>query len=199
MLKKFKVTNGWFRKFLERQPTLSLRKGDATANIACRYITKYLVGIISSSTPNRPKQSSTKCVTGARVLTSAQCMAILQELEEKKKKEQEKERKIGKESRKRKRRKHLPKKKAEERKPKEEAAKKKADDKTKKAAAERETRSNKRQKNTVSCPASKECKTSLENYQSTSGSTTAVISSASVTTKGRKISKSKLYMLSQFC
>ena len=75
VLKKFKVTNGWFRRFLERQPTLSLRKGDATANVACRYITKYLVGIISSSTPNRPKQSSTKCVTGARVLTSAQCMA----------------------------------------------------------------------------------------------------------------------------
>ena len=32
MLKKKKVTDGWFRRFKERQPQLSLRKGDATAN-----------------------------------------------------------------------------------------------------------------------------------------------------------------------
>ena len=28
-----KVTDGWFRRFMERQPKLSLRKGDATANV----------------------------------------------------------------------------------------------------------------------------------------------------------------------
>jgi len=33
VLKKLKVTDGWFKRFLERQPTLSLRKGDATANV----------------------------------------------------------------------------------------------------------------------------------------------------------------------
>ena len=33
MLKKSKVTDGWFRRFLERQPSLSLRKGDGTAQM----------------------------------------------------------------------------------------------------------------------------------------------------------------------
>ena len=31
ILKKEKISDGWLRRFLERQPTLSLRKGDSTA------------------------------------------------------------------------------------------------------------------------------------------------------------------------
>lgn len=33
VLKKDKVTDGWYRRFAERQPKLSLRKGDATAHV----------------------------------------------------------------------------------------------------------------------------------------------------------------------
>ena len=32
-LRNNKLTDGWFRCFMERQPTLALRKGDATANV----------------------------------------------------------------------------------------------------------------------------------------------------------------------
>ena len=35
-----KITDGWFRRFLERRPNLSLRRGDATANVACKPLTK---------------------------------------------------------------------------------------------------------------------------------------------------------------
>ena len=40
MLKKEKVTDGWFRRFKERQPQLSLRKGDATANVRMNCLNK---------------------------------------------------------------------------------------------------------------------------------------------------------------
>jgi len=40
VLKKSKVTDGWFKRFLERQPTLSLRKGDATANVRMDCLSK---------------------------------------------------------------------------------------------------------------------------------------------------------------
>ena len=33
MLKMSKVTDGWFRRTLEKWPTLSFRRGDATANV----------------------------------------------------------------------------------------------------------------------------------------------------------------------
>ena len=33
VLKKQKVSDGWFRRFKERQPQLSLQRGDATANV----------------------------------------------------------------------------------------------------------------------------------------------------------------------
>ena len=33
VLKKSRISDGWFRKFMERQPQLSLRKGDATAKV----------------------------------------------------------------------------------------------------------------------------------------------------------------------
>ena len=40
VLKKKKVTDGWFRQFKERQPQLSLRKGDATANVRMNCLNK---------------------------------------------------------------------------------------------------------------------------------------------------------------
>ena len=33
MLRGSRVTSGWFRRFMERHPDLSLRKGDVTANV----------------------------------------------------------------------------------------------------------------------------------------------------------------------
>ena len=33
VLRDEKISNGWFRRFLERRPNLSLRRGDATANV----------------------------------------------------------------------------------------------------------------------------------------------------------------------
>ena len=33
VLRGTKITDGWFRRFLERRPNLSLRRGDATANV----------------------------------------------------------------------------------------------------------------------------------------------------------------------
>ena len=40
MLKKQKVSDGWFRRFKERQPQLSLRRGDATANVRMNCLNK---------------------------------------------------------------------------------------------------------------------------------------------------------------
>ena len=33
VLKKRKISDGWYRRFMERRPELSLRRGDATANV----------------------------------------------------------------------------------------------------------------------------------------------------------------------
>ena len=33
LLRKGRVTDGWWQRFLERQPNLSLRRGDATAHV----------------------------------------------------------------------------------------------------------------------------------------------------------------------
>lgn len=33
MLKNRKISDGWYRRFIEREPDLSLRRGDATANV----------------------------------------------------------------------------------------------------------------------------------------------------------------------
>lgn len=43
VLKKEKVTDGWFRRFKERQPQLSLRRGDATANVRMNCLNKETV------------------------------------------------------------------------------------------------------------------------------------------------------------
>ncbi len=32
-LKKSRISDGWFRRFMDRQPHLRLRKGDVTANV----------------------------------------------------------------------------------------------------------------------------------------------------------------------
>ena len=39
-LRKQKISDGWFRRFMERQPYLRLRKGDATANVRMDYVNK---------------------------------------------------------------------------------------------------------------------------------------------------------------
>ena len=33
ILKRSRISDGWFRRFLQRQPNLRLRKGDATASV----------------------------------------------------------------------------------------------------------------------------------------------------------------------
>ena len=38
VLKGKKISDGWFRRFMERQPYLRLRKGDATANVRMDYV-----------------------------------------------------------------------------------------------------------------------------------------------------------------
>ena len=105
-------------------------------------------------------------------------------IREESKDEEEREEVRGKESR-RQRRKQLPKRRL--RKEKLKKRQQRSENEKARKAAEREIRSS---KNTVSCLASKKCKTSLESCQSALGSTTAVTSSAaaSVTTKGRKFS-----------
>ena len=97
----------------------------------------------------------------------------------------EKEKGRSKREREQKRRKQLPKRRL--RKEKLKKRQQRSENEKARKAAEREIRSS---KNTVSCLASKKCKTSLESCQSALGSTTAVTSSAaaSVTTKGRKFS-----------
>jgi len=67
-------------------PAVTPRQSSSEGDL--RYISKYLVQIVPSATPNRPKQSA-KRISGASVLTSAKCAALLQEQEEKKKKEEE--------------------------------------------------------------------------------------------------------------
>jgi len=62
-----------------------------------KYISKYLVQYI----PVKPKRpSSSSCVTGTRILTSEECVQIIFECEEKKRKEKE-ARRVAREQRKR--------------------------------------------------------------------------------------------------
>ena len=53
-----------------------------------RYISKYLVQVISNATPES-RTSGPKRVSGARALTNAKCDAILEEREQRKKKKME--------------------------------------------------------------------------------------------------------------
>ena len=79
------------------------------------YISKYLVQVISNATP-KSSTSAAKRVSGARVLTSAKCAAILEEREEKKKKEiEEKNKRKVEREQKKKEKEEAAKKKAEER------------------------------------------------------------------------------------
>ena len=140
-----------------------------------RYISKYLVQIIPSATPKTTKTSlAGKRVSGARILTSAQCTAILQEREEKKRKErEEKEKRKAAREQKKIEREEAVKKKAKDRKAKQEAAKKKAEEKARKAAekaAERGTRSSKRQNSRFQPATKKQKSTSKESPSSASTS-----------------------------
>ena len=124
-----------------------------------KYISKYLVQYIPSTTPKPKESSASKRVSGARILTSAQCLNMIQEREEKKKKllEEKEKRKLEREQ-----------KRAER----EEAAKKRAEEKAKKAelaAKQREVTSKKRQK-PASNMVTKKQKTS-ENTSAPSSST----------------------------
>ena len=97
-----------------------------------RYISKYLVQVISNATP-KSSASTAKRVSGARVLTSAKCAAILEEREQKKKKEiEEKEKRKAEREQKKKEKEDAAKKKAEERARKAEEAAKKRESRAKK-------------------------------------------------------------------
>ena len=91
-------------------------------------ISKYLVQFVPA--PPKTKASAAKQISGARVLTSAKCAAILEEKEEKKRKDQEEKdkRKSDREQNK---------------KEKEEAAKKKAEERATKAKQSAPTRAKK--------------------------------------------------------
>ena len=80
-----------------------------------RYISKYLVQVISNAT-TKSSASTAKRVSGAGVLTSAKCAAILEKREQKKKKEiEEKEKRKAERKQKKKEKEDAVKKKAEER------------------------------------------------------------------------------------
>ena len=97
-----------------------------------RYISKYLVQVISNATPKR-STSAAERVSGARVLTSAKCAAILEEREQKKKKEiEEKSKRKADREQKKKEKEEAATKKAEERARKAEEAAKKWENRTKK-------------------------------------------------------------------
>ena len=125
-----------------------------------KYISKYLVQYVPSTTPKPKESSSSKRVSGARILTSAQCLNMIQEREDKKKKLLEKElRKLEREQ-----------KRAE----KEAAAKKRAEEKAKKAelaAKQREARSKKRQKPRLSSNVATKKQKTAENSLTPSSST----------------------------
>ena len=93
-----------------------------------RYISKYLVQFVPDSRPEKKEQ--TVRISGARVLTSDKCAAILKEREEKKQKEKEEkeQRKLLREQKKREKEEELKRKKAV-------AAEKKAAAAEKRAAA----------------------------------------------------------------
>ena len=65
------------------------RSGGSSPDRELRYISKYLVQYVPA--PPNTKASAAKQISGARVLTNAKCAAILEEREEKKRKEQEKD------------------------------------------------------------------------------------------------------------
>ena len=97
-----------------------------------RYISKYLVQVISNATP-KSSTSTAKRISGARVLTSAKFAAILEEREQKKKKEiEEKEKRKAERKQKKKEKEDAAKKKAEERARKAEEAAKKRESRAKK-------------------------------------------------------------------
>ena len=77
------------------------------------YISKYLVHYVAV-TPKTKPAAATQRVSDARVLTSPQCVAILKEREEQKKKEQEEKEKRKSEREQRNKRENAMKKKAEE-------------------------------------------------------------------------------------
>ena len=107
-----------------------------------RYISKYLVQFVPATKP-KDKTSAAKRVSGARVLTSAKCAAILQEREEKKRKEQEeKEQRKADRERKKAEKEEAVKKKADERAKKAEEKAKKAEEKARKAETLAQARSN---------------------------------------------------------
>ena len=128
-----------------------------------RYISKYLVQVISNATP-KSSTSAAKRVSGARVLTSAKYAAILEEREEKKKKEIEEKNKRKAER-------------EQKKKEKEEAAKKKAEDRAKKAEQAAKKRENRAKKRTV--PMS-DTGTQAKKRKTTSESTAAGTSTTTV-------------------
>ena len=79
-----------------------------------RYISKYLVQVIANATP-KSSTSAAKRVSGARVLTSAKCAAILEEREQKKKEIVEKNKRKAERELKKKEKEEAARKKAEER------------------------------------------------------------------------------------
>ena len=90
ILKGNKVSDGWWRRFLKRQEMLSLRRGDGTCHLRLSAINKDtlnhyydLVGDVLAT----PQIKTGK----ARMLTSSECIAILEEKERKKKAEVEEE------------------------------------------------------------------------------------------------------------
>ena len=110
--------------------SVGTRSGESDSEL--RYISKYLVQVISNATP-KSSASTAKRVSGARVLTSAKCAAILEEREQKKKKEiEEKEKRKAEREQKKKEKEDAAKKKAEERARKAEEAAKKRESRAKK-------------------------------------------------------------------
>ena len=102
-----------------------------------RYISKYLAQVISDATP-KSSTSAAKRVSGARVLTSAKCAAILEEREQKKKEIEDKNKRKAEREQKRKE--------------KEDAAKKKAEERAKKAEEAAKKRENRAKKRTMPVP-----------------------------------------------
>ena len=55
-----RISRGWFERFMKRQPQLSLRKGDATANVRMDCVNRDASGSPSAqdSNPERPQESA---------------------------------------------------------------------------------------------------------------------------------------------
>ena len=159
-----------------------------------RYISKYLVQYVAA-TPKTRSSDSTKRVSGARVLTSDQCVARLKEKEEQKRKEkEEKERRKLEREQKKKEGEEAKKKKAEERVMKAEERAKKAAESTKKLAmrsslkrpsATRSTLPRKKSKQMSKTPDSQSSTLGAEASSSSSDATTEASSSSSDSTTSR--------------